>query len=167
MNCDTIAVSGGNAESQPTRCGHMLARCPLPGLAGGACGRVPPRPPERQKADRVMTATREKRSAWIKIRVTPAEKKRIADMASAQGQTVTDFLRQRALDYRLRQSPLEKERVRQLARIGANLNQVARWANTWKGKEQTVEVVLALAGIEKELHLLRSSVPSGAGEGAC
>ena len=32
----------------------------------------------------------------------------------------------RALDYRLRQTPLEKERIRQLARIGANLNQLAR-----------------------------------------
>ena len=26
---------GGRPQSQPTRCGHTLTRCPLPGLAGG------------------------------------------------------------------------------------------------------------------------------------
>ena len=66
------------------------------------------------------------RSAWLKLRVSPSEKEIIVAKAEAQGQSVTDFLRQRALDYRLRQTPLEKERVRQLARIGANLNQLAR-----------------------------------------
>ena len=29
-------VNGVIPESQPTRCGHTLARCPLPGLARGA-----------------------------------------------------------------------------------------------------------------------------------
>ena len=27
------ALLGGMAQSQPTRCGHALTRCPLPGLA--------------------------------------------------------------------------------------------------------------------------------------
>lgn len=67
------------------------------------------------------------------------------------GQTVTDFLRQRALDYRLRQTPLEKERVRQLARIGANLNQIAKWANTYKRAVEAVEVLTALASLEREI----------------
>ena len=71
-----------------------------------------------------MKENKEGRSAWIKMRVTPDEKKLIESKASAQGQTVTDFLRQRALDYQLRISPLEKERIRQLARIGSNMNQI-------------------------------------------
>lgn len=54
--------------------------------------------------------------------------------AASQGQTVTDFIRQRALDYRLRQTPLEKERVRQHVRIGTNLNQLARWVNIHKSR---------------------------------
>ena len=74
-----------------------------------------------------MKPGRDTRTAWIKLRVTPAEKEAISAKAEAQGQTVTDFIRQRALDYRLRQTPLEKERIRQLARSGANLNQLARW----------------------------------------
>ena len=69
-----------------------------------------------------MNTTTAKRSAWIKLRVTPEEKKVIVAKAAALGLTVTDFLRQRALDYRLRQTALGKERIRQLARIGGNLN---------------------------------------------
>ena len=63
-----------------------------------------------------MKPERDTRSAWIKLRVTPAEKEAIA-AGPGPGQTVTDFIRQRALDYRLRQTPLEKERVRQLAAL--------------------------------------------------
>lgn len=88
------------------------------------------------------------RSAWIKLRVTPAEKEAIAAKAAAQGQTVTDFIRQRALDYRLRQTPLEKERIRQLARIGANLNQLARWVNMYKSRADTLDVLSALVSLE-------------------
>ena len=99
-----------------------------------------------------MKKNKERRSAWIKIRVTPDEKKLIESKASAQGQTVTDFLRQRALDYRLRQSPLEKERIRQLARIGSNMNQIARWANTYKKRAEAVEVITRLILLERELH---------------
>ena len=86
------------------------------------------------------------------MRVTPDEKKLIESKASSQGQTVTDFLRQRALDYRLRQSPLEKERIRQLARIGSNMNQIARWANTYKKRAEAVEVITRLILLERELH---------------
>ncbi len=93
----------------------------------------------------------ESRSAWIKLRVTPTEKELIAAKAEAQGQTVTDFIRQRSLDYRLRQTPLEKERVRQLARIGANMNQLARWANIHKSRAEVVDVLAALLSFERTL----------------
>ena len=99
-----------------------------------------------------MKENKERRSAWIKMRVTPDEKKLIESKASAQGQTVTDFLRQRALDFRLRQSPLEKERIRHLARIGSNMNQIARWANTYKKRAEAVEVITRLILLERELH---------------
>lgn len=61
---------------------------------------------------------------------------------------MTDFIRQRALDYRLRQTPLEKERVRQLARIGANLNQLARWANIHKSRAEALDVLATLVSLE-------------------
>ena len=91
----------------------------------------------------------EKRTSVINIRVTIAEKEAIAGKAKAQGQTVTDFLRQRALDYRLRVSPTGKERIRQLAMIGNNLNQIARWVNVHKSRAEALEVLVALASFER------------------
>lgn len=105
-----------------------------------------------------MKPARDTRSAWIKLRVTPAEKKAIAAKATAQGQTLTDFMRQRALDYRLRQTPLEKDRVRQLARIGANLNQLARWANTHKTSAEALQVLTALISLESAVKALMQPI---------
>lgn len=99
-----------------------------------------------------MKAKSPTRTAWIKLRVTQPEKESIIAKAASQGQTVTDFIRQRALDYRLRQTPLEKERVRQLARIGANLNQLARWVNTHKSRVDAVNVLTALVSLEQTLR---------------
>ena len=98
-----------------------------------------------------MKAKKDTRTALVKLRVTPAEKEAITAKASTQGQTVTDFIRQRALDYRLRQTPLEKERVRQLARIGVNLNQLARWVNIHKSRAEVIDVLAALVSLEREL----------------
>ena len=99
-----------------------------------------------------MKPQKDTRTAWIKLRVTPAEKEAIAAKADAQGQTVTDFIRQRALEYRLRQTPTEKERIRQLARIGANLNQLARWVNIHKSRAEAIDVLVALVALEKEIQ---------------
>ena len=99
----------------------------------------------------------ETRGAFIKVRVTPEEKKAVTAKAEELGQTVADFLRQRALEYRLRQTPLEKERVRQLARIGVNLNQLARWANVHKSQAEALHVLTALTAFEQELKVVVDS----------
>lgn len=98
-----------------------------------------------------MKAKTGTRTALVKLRVTPAEKEAITAKAEAQGQTVTDFIRQRALDYRLRQTPLEKEHIRQLARIGVNLNQLVRWVNIHKSRAEVIDVLVALVSLEREL----------------
>ena len=113
-----------------------------------------------------MKPKRDARSAWIKLRVSPTEKEAIAAKAAAQGQTVTDFIRQRALDYRLRQTPLEKERVRQLARIGANLNQLARWANIHKSRAEALDVLTALVSLENSVRADTAPAPDSTSEEA-
>ena len=40
---------------------------------------------------------------------------------------------------------VERERTRQIARIGNNPNQIARWANTYKTATEAVEVIAASA----------------------
>ena len=123
------------------------SRCPLPGAGEW----LRPFEPCKGKKAHAVKPQKSTRTAWIKLRVTPDEKAIITAKAEAQGQTVTDFIRQRALDYRLRQTSLEKERVRQLARIGANLNQLARWANIHKQRAEVISVLAALVSIEQSL----------------
>ena len=47
---------------------------------------------------------------------------------------------------------LERDRLRQLARIGNNLNQIARWANTHKGRGEAVQVVAHLIALRREIR---------------
>ena len=49
---------------------------------------------------------------------------------------------------------VERERTRQVGRIGNNLNQIARWANTHSSAAEAVEVVGHLAAIERALAAL-------------
>ena len=50
---------------------------------------------------------------------------------------------------------VERERTRQVSRIGNNLNQVDRWANTHKTAAEAVEVIAHLITIERALAALK------------
>ena len=73
--------------------------------------------------------------------------------------SMSDYIRQTCLGVCLRKTPEEKRRLRELARIGANINQLARWANTYKRTAEAVEVLTALAGIERRITEFATSVP--------
>ena len=108
-----------------------------------------------------------KRDRVVRFRVSPEEKTAIEEKASARSQTLTDFLRQRALNYRLRTSQDEKERVRQLARIGNNLNQIARWANTYKDRAEAMAILGALVSLERALKNSEAVPTEREGEEPC
>ena len=91
------------------------------------------------------------RATSLRILLHPEEKELLRLNAGIQGLSIADYIRQSCLSYRLRKSPMEKERLRQLARIGANLNQIAKWANTYKRAVEAVEVLTALASLEREI----------------
>ena len=48
----------------------------------------------------------------------------------------------------------ERERTRQIVRIGSNLNQFARWANRHASAVEAVEVIANLVVFERELRKL-------------
>ena len=82
-----------------------------------------------------------RRTVVAHARVTPAE---LLRQAMARTQTWTAPARE-----------VERERTRQIARIGSNLNQIARWANTHLDELAAGEVITHLAAIERELVQLR------------
>ena len=92
------------------------------------------------------------RSTAVVIRVHPEERDLLKLNAGLHGLSVSDYVRQTCLGLRLRRTPEEKRRLRELARIGSNLNQIARWANTYKKRAEAVEVITRLILLERELH---------------
>jgi hypothetical protein len=99
------------------------------------------------------------RSHWLKLRVTPEEKTAFEFAAAENGMSLSDFVRQRLMGGRLRRTAEERESIRQLARIGANLNQLARWANTHKSNAEALEIMLCLDQLRDELKTIGGNTP--------
>ncbi len=102
------------------------------------------------------------RATSLRIRLHPEEKDLLRLNAGLQGLSIANYIRQNCLSFHLRKSPMEKERLRQLARIGANLNQIARWINTHKRTVEAVEVLTALASLEREIIAFMAAEQSDA-----
>ncbi len=95
--------------------------------------------------------TKTARPFSLRIRLYGEERDLLRLNAGIQGMSVSEYIRQTCLGIRLRKTPEEKRRLRELARIGVNLNQIARWANTYKRAVEAVEVLTALASLEREI----------------
>ncbi len=99
----------------------------------------------------------DRRTAVVRARVLPSEHTAWLAKAAAAGVSPSDLLRQamaRTRTWTARAVAVERERSRQVARIGNNLNQIARWANTHAEKADAFEVIAHLLAIEREIARL-------------
>lgn len=97
---------------------------------------------------------REQRTAIIKIRLTGTEQAAWQAKAEAAGLSVSALIRRavaKVKTWTAANAEIELQRNRELARIGNNLNQIARWANTHKTAADAIEVVSHLRSIEQLL----------------
>ena len=136
--------------------GGTDARVPRQGRWRGA---VPPQTPQRQR--RVMSAGR---AVWVKIRSSEAERAEWHAKARSAGLTLSDLVRRsvgRVHTWTVAHADVERERTQQVARLGNNLNQIARWANTHKGAIEAVEVIGHLIAIERGLAVLTPAESQG------
>ena len=104
-----------------------------------------------------------RRSAIAHARVTPAELADWRAKAKAAGVPLSELLRQamdRTRTWTAQAAAIERERLRQVARIGNNLNQLARWANTHKAAAEAAEVIARLVAIEREIGKLARGAQS-------
>ena len=97
---------------------------------------------------------------WIKLRSSTAERARWQALAAGKGVTLSELIRSRLDGLRLRPRreppPVAPELLRELARIGNNLNQLARVAN--RREPVTATALLArLIEIDRELGALRAA----------
>lgn len=98
-----------------------------------------------------MKRVKAARSVAIMFRLLPEERDALRLNAGVHGMSMSYYIRQTCFGIRLRRTPEEKRLLRELARIGANINQLARWANTYKRSAETFEVLLFLKRIEEML----------------
>ena len=94
---------------------------------------------------------------WVKIRASEAERAEWHAKARSAGLTLSDLVRRslgRVRAWTVAHAEVERERTRELAHLGNNLNQIARWANAHKGAAEAVEVVSRLVAIERALTAL-------------
>ncbi|WP_278473456.1 MobC family plasmid mobilization relaxosome protein [Stutzerimonas balearica] len=112
----------------------------------------------------------EKRTQWVHVKATPDEHKQWQALAAAQGLTLADLIRQSLAASTVGRTPRRRRMkapeadpalLAALARAGNNLNQIGRWANTYKSNADAVQVLAALVGIEQILSSYRPGV-SGA-----
>ncbi|MDJ0746734.1 MAG: MobC family plasmid mobilization relaxosome protein [Xenococcaceae cyanobacterium MO_167.B27] len=100
------------------------------------------------------------RTNTISIRLTDSEKLDWELKAHGAGLTISQLVREAMGKVRItniNDRALQRERTFQIAKIGNNLNQIARWANTYKSTAEAVEIVTYLIAIEQALLALTST----------
>ena len=97
------------------------------------------------------------RVVWVKVRASEAERAEWHAKARSAGLTLSDLVRRavgRTHTWTAAHAEVERERTRQVARVGNNLNQIARWSNTHKEAIEAVEVIGHLVAIDRRLRTL-------------
>ena len=109
----------------------------------------------------------EKLDSSITIRLSQQEKEAWQEKAVRAGIPLSTLMRQamsKTRTWTAGDLSLIKEQTRQISRLGNNLNQIAKWVNTYKSTAEAIEVIEALRAIEQALTQLSakgiSSFPS-------
>ena len=101
----------------------------------------------------------------IKVRLSKQEKTNWQEKAVKAGVSLSNLIRQamsRTQTWTAADRGLMAEQTREISRIGNNLNQIAKWANTYKSTAEAIEVIECLRAIESAIAQLTplSSSPS-------
>ena len=116
--------------------------------------------PEEQKE--------EQKSKRLSVRLTPEEWDFIRRQAEESGMVMSDFVRARMCvvsekEYRKKNKEY-REMATQIARLGNNVNQIARWANSHKSTADGQLVIMLarlnmlLAAVIDELRKIRARI---------
>lgn len=108
------------------------------------------------------------RTKWIHIRVTGEERVAWQSLARVHQLTLADLIRCKIGESQLTgRQPKRRKRlchqtdpiqIRELARIGNNLNQLARWANAYKSAAEAITVCTWLLSIQRQLTALHQQL---------
>lgn len=105
----------------------------------------------------------EKLNSSIKIRLSQEEKFSWQEKAVRAGIPLSTLIREamsRTRTWTAGDRSSLQEQTRQISRIGNNLNQIAKWANTYKSTASAIEIIEALRAIEQALTQLSTNPSS-------
>lgn len=131
---------------------------------------TPPADDSTTDAGRDTLDSVKRKTHLVQARVSPEEFAAWTAKAAAAGVSSSALLREAMTRTgvwtptsddveRKRARKVERERTREIARLGNNLNQLSRWANRHKSALEAVEVIVHLAAIERALRGLTPSRP--------
>ncbi len=132
-----------------------------------------PKPPGGRRERKLRAITKEikistmvlKLDSYIKVRLSKQEKIEWQEKAARAGLPLSNLLRQamkKTRTWTAADRSLISEQTREISLIGNNLNQIAKWANTYKSTAEAIEVIECLRAIESAIAQLTpsSSFPS-------
>lgn len=122
---------------------------------------APPRPPSNPMARR---RAKQPNSAVLHVRTTEAEAAEWRAKAEAAGVSASALLRhamRRTRVWTAEAAGVRRELALQIARIGSNVNQIARKVNTREVTPESVLVLAEMAAWRAELAALREAVLGG------
>lgn len=103
----------------------------------------------------------EKKLKKIQVRLTESDLKKWREKSDITGVPMSDLVRNFMSNPRWKPADnrrQHKEKILALARIGNNLNQVAKWVNIYKSKADALEVLAALEAIKTECKDVDASI---------
>ena len=109
------------------------------------------------------------RTAVVPVRLTPDERDRLKELARESKISLSDYVRRTVLSKRLpaKAAPeVNRQTYQELARVGNNLNQVARALNSGQAFGLDPKMLDALCGLVKEIGLQCLGVAPGGGDGS-
>ena len=121
-------------------------------------------PPRRGRGGRPKGDPAAVRVSTIGVRVSPAEYEALKTKAAQMGMTPAQWLREAALSRRLPSPPVpaaNRQQYAELARLSANLNQLAHGANIGQNVAVNDALLLRLAGEVSRLRLALLGVGGG------
>ena len=95
----------------------------------------------------------------MNVKLEPEQHAQVARLSAESGKSISDLVRE-GLDLKLtNRSPIRKRLTRaadpalvaQVGKIGSNLNQLARWANTEKAGADAVQILAELVRIRESV----------------
>ena len=87
----------------------------------------------------------------VRVRFSESEFKNLQNLANDADMSMSEIIRDHLGKIMVRNRQDEKRRVAMLNRINANLNMIARWANTHKQAAESIEVISHLMAIDRSI----------------